>query len=87
MELTMPKITGATIIKLFLLCFVVGFVLVYLNVSPKDVLTYIADTARSLAEWSISVFGDAMTYVLIGAVVVIPIWLVFYLLRAMRGRR
>jgi hypothetical protein len=32
-------------------------------------------------------FGSALTYILLGAVVVIPIWLVFYLLRALRGKR
>jgi uncharacterized oligopeptide transporter (OPT) family protein len=87
MDGTMPKITGSTIIKLVILCFLVGLALVYLNISPRDVLAYIIETGQSLAEWSVSVFGKALTYILVGAVVVIPIWLVFYLLRAMRGRR
>jgi hypothetical protein len=43
--------------------------------------------AKSLAEWSVDVFGSAVSYILLGAVIVLPIWLVFYLLRAVRGRK
>jgi hypothetical protein len=87
MDRTMPKITGSTIIKLLILCFIVGAALAFFQVDPRDLLRHVINLARSIAEWSVSVFGDAMSYVLLGAVVVIPIWLVFYLLRAMRGRR
>ena len=83
----MPKITGSTIIKLILACFVVGFALTFFRVDPRDVLTWMVNLARELAQWSVSVFGHAISYILLGAVIVIPIWLFFYLLRAARGRR
>jgi len=83
----MPKITGSTIIKLLVACFIVGFALTFFSVDPRDVLTWMVNTGRELAQWSVSVFGNAISYILLGAVIVIPIWLVFYLLRAARGRR
>jgi hypothetical protein len=83
----MPKITGSTIIKLAIACLVVGFALATLHLDPKDVLTQIGHWAKSLAEWSVNMFGHAFSYILLGAVVVLPIWLVFYLLRAARGRK
>lgn len=83
----MPKITGSTIIKLAIACFLVGLALAYSNVDPRDVFTYAVDVAKDLANWSVSVFGSAISYILLGAVIVVPIWLFFYLLRAARGKR
>ena len=83
----MPKITGATIIKLLIACFLVGFALAVFQINPRDLFTHAAEMAQSIAQWSVNVFGEAISYILLGAVVVIPIWLFFYLLRAVRGRR
>lgn len=83
----MPKITGATIIKLLIACFLVGFGLAVFQIDPRNLFTHAADIAQSIAQWSVNVFGEAISYILLGAVVVIPIWLFFYLLRAVRGRR
>jgi len=51
------------------------------------VLTQMIRWGKSLAEWSFEAFGSAISYILLGAVIVLPIWLIFYLLRAARGRR
>ena len=83
----MPKITGSTIVKLVIACFRVGLVLVWLNLQPKDVLLQGWYWVKSLAEWVMENLGSAMSYILLGAVVVLPIWLIFYLLRAIRGRK
>lgn len=83
----MPKISGATVIKLVIVCFLVGFALVWFNLDPKDVLMQGWRGVKALGEWSVDVFGWAISYILLGAVIVLPIWLVFYLLRAFRGRR
>ena len=87
MELPMPRISGSTIIKLVIACFIVGFALAFFHVDPKDVLTHGLRWIKSLAEWSFQAFGSAISYILLGAVIVLPIWLVFYLLRAARGRK
>ncbi|MEM9683740.1 MAG: DUF6460 domain-containing protein [Pseudomonadota bacterium] len=83
----MPKITGSTVIKLLIACFLVGFGLAIFRIDPRDLFTHAAEMAQSIANWSVDMFGDAISYILLGAVVVIPIWLFFYLLRAVRGRR
>jgi hypothetical protein len=83
----MPKISGATVIKLVIVCFLVGLALAFFNLDPKDVLTQMIRWGKSLAEWSFEAFGSAISYILLGAVIVLPIWLIFYLLRAARGRR
>ncbi|MCG8545208.1 MAG: DUF6460 domain-containing protein [Alphaproteobacteria bacterium] len=83
----MPKITGSTIVKLLIACFLVGAALAYFNVDPRDLLTDTVQVAKDLANWSVSGFGSALSYVLLGAVVVLPIWLVVYLLRAARGKK
>lgn len=83
----MPKITVSTVVKLVIACFLVGLVLAYANLDPKDVLTESLRMAKQLADWSISAFGSAFSYILLGAVIVIPVWLFFFILRAVRGKK
>ena len=45
------------------------------------------ENAGKIFNWAVGLFGSALTSILLGAVVVIPVWLVFYLLRALRGKR
>ena len=61
MELPMPKISGSTIIKLVIACFIVGFALAFFHVDPKDVLTHGLRWIKSLAEWSFQAFGSAIS--------------------------
>lgn len=82
----MPRITVGTVVKLLIVSLIVGFILTSLSIAPQDVLQFGVDSVKKIFDWSIDVFGNAITYILIGAVVVLPIWLVFYLLRLVRGR-
>ncbi|MEL0022374.1 MAG: DUF6460 domain-containing protein, partial [Rickettsiales bacterium] len=70
----MPKITAKTIVKLVLACLLVGLVLSTLNIDPRNLL----QSGQDAIEWLIEVGGEffawAVTYILIGAVVVIPVW-------------
>ena len=83
----MPRITVSTVIKLLILSLCVGLLLAYLNLSPQDLFHRVVGQAESIFAWSVSVMGWAVSYVLLGAVVVVPIWLVLYLWRAFKGRR
>tara|TARA_E500000331_G_scaffold265053_1_gene256242 strand:- start:590 stop:841 length:252 start_codon:yes stop_codon:yes gene_type:complete len=82
----MPKITVSTIVKLIIACLLVGLVLSTLDVDPRNILAI----GQAVIEWLIEVGGEffarALTYILIGAIVVIPIWVVMYLLRAVKSR-
>jgi hypothetical protein len=86
-ESPMPKITGSTIVKLLIACFLVGLGLTVLNLDPRTLMTEMLDVLKQLAQWSISNFGDAISYILLGAVIVLPIWAISYLLRVLRSRK
>jgi hypothetical protein len=83
---SMPKITVSTIVKLIIACLLVGLVLSTLDVDPRNILA----SGQAAIEWLIEVGGEffawAVTYILIGAIVVIPIWVIMYLLRAAKSR-
>lgn len=83
----MPKITVSTVIKLVIACFLVGLALAFFNLDPRDLLTESVRVAKELADWSVSAFGSAFSYILLGAVIVIPVWLFFFILRAVRGKK
>ena len=82
----MPRITLRTIVKIILACLVVGLVLSTLDIDPRNIL----QSAQGAIEWLIEVGGEffawAVTYILIGAIVVIPIWLLTYAVKALKRR-
>jgi len=84
--MSLPRISGSTIVKLLIACFVVGLVLAVLEIDPMDLLRDFKGTVESIARWSVDVFGWAFSYILLGAVIVVPIWVAVYLLRMFRNR-
>ncbi len=78
---------GATIVKLVILSLIVGFALHTLNIRPEDLLNFLGDTVAGIFRWLVEHTRDAVPYILTGAAVVVPIWLVFALLRMVRGRK
>lgn len=83
----MPRISASTVIKLLLASLVVGMVLAWLNVSPQDLLRTLLGEARDMVDNAVGVFGWAFSYILLGAVIVVPIWIVFYLIDAAKKRK
>ena len=83
---TKPKITAQIIFKLIIACLLVGLVLLTVNINPRNIL----ESGQDAIYWLIGVggeyFGWALTYILIGAVVVMPIWSILYMVKAARGR-
>lgn len=82
----MPRITVGTVVKLVIFSLLAGLLLTWLNIGPQDVFQYGVENVQRIFDWAVDSFGKALTYILLGAVVVIPVWLVFYLLRAVRGK-
>jgi len=83
----MPTNVRETIIKLLVLSFVVGILLATFDVDPRQLLANFGETIEEIfavitrfVEWSVK-------YVLLGAVVVIPIWLILFLLRKITGKK
>lgn len=86
--------TFATLVKLLVASLVVGVVLASLDLRPPELLDRLVDGGRrlgrllaTLVERLFDSAGDIVGYVLLGAVVVIPIWLASLLLQALRRRR
>ncbi len=62
------------VVKLVLLCLLVGLILSALDIGPLEFWSWVAGLATGFYDWLVRVFGDLGTYVVIGAAVVIPIW-------------
>jgi hypothetical protein len=81
----MPNVVG-TIVKLLIASLVVGIILNFMDLDALGFLRWIAHSFRDI----LGVFGDffqwAMGPILVGAVLVVPIWLVFFLIGKARGR-
>ena len=73
-----------TIIRLLLLCLIVGLLLAYFNINPSYILTDTAGTVHAIAVLALEFFRWAKPYVMLGAVIVIPIALLLLLLRLVR---
>ena len=79
-------VTVGTVLRLALACLAVGLVLAVLGVTPADLLDSVTGAAARLWELSRSALGWAGSYMLLGALVVLPIWLVRKLWRRLNRR-
>lgn len=77
----MPGITFSTVIKLLLASLVVGMVMAYFQIEPRDLVRWAAGSIDDVLANAQAWIGWAIKYVLLGAVVVVPIWLLGYLFR------
>jgi hypothetical protein len=82
----LPRITAKTVVKLIIASLCVGLLLAYFNADPLDVLHWAREKLAELLGDATGWLQWAVKYALIGAVIVVPIWLVHYLWRAARGR-
>ena len=76
---------GGTIAKIAIASLVVGLILSFLDVSPRRALEGLGGVAQSAMEMVASFFAWALEYIIVGAAVVVPIWLIMVLLRSRRG--
>jgi hypothetical protein len=77
----------AVLLRLALISIVVGVVLSALGVRPQDLFTDLARIFRRLWEMGFDVFRWAWYYLLLGAAVVIPVWLGIRLLSLGRSNK
>lgn len=87
MQAPTPADVLKTILKLAAVSLLVGVVLHWLDITPEDIFANFGDTvlaiftkAREVVEWGAG-------YILIGAVIVVPLWLIVTLVNALSGRR
>ncbi len=74
-----------TAVRLILASLVIGLLLSVAEVTPLDVLDNIADVAIGLWDMTTGAIGWAGSYILLGALVVLPLWGVAWLWRRLRG--
>lgn len=72
--------------RLLLVSVLVGVVLSVLGLDPFDILHSLERLARSIWNLGFDAFHWLWRYFLLGAVIVIPIWLIMRLVNAPRGR-
>ena len=77
---------GSTVVRILLLCLVVGLIISIFDISPEGVLGLLGSTVERIFSTIAGVVQWAVPYMLIGAVVVIPIWVVVYIIRVARSR-
>lgn len=77
---------AAVILRLILLSLVVGVILSALNLTPTDVFRRLSSFVQYLYDMGFVWIEWLIGYVLIGAVIVVPIWLVIRLLKYSRNR-
>jgi hypothetical protein len=73
-------------VRLLVLSFIVGLVLSALNIHPFDVFFWIERLFRRIYDMGFAFLGDALEYLLLGALIVVPIFLLMRVLK-LGGRR
>lgn len=82
----MPKDLVSTIVKLAVASLLLGLLLSFFSVSPRKLLEGLGDTALEIFDIIAGMLAWAIEYILIGAIVIVPIWLVFYAWGKFRGK-
>jgi hypothetical protein len=76
----------STTLKIAFACLVVGLILSVFGIDPWQLYGRAGDLAHDAAGAVAGFVGWAWRYVVIGAVVVVPLWLAVFLLRGGRRR-
>ena len=82
------SVRASDLIAVFFLCVLAGLVLAVLNVDPAELWVDFFGTLADAWERFFRIIGDSLSwavqYFFLGAVLVIPIWIVWRLIKAMR---
>jgi hypothetical protein len=76
----MPNTAVSTIVKIAIISLLVGLALAFFNIDPRSLVENLGETVVNIYEVVLSFLKWSLKYVLLGAVVVVPIWLVFFLI-------
>ena len=87
---TATKVFGGSplgvLVRLILASILVGVILSALGLDPFDVVRSVERLIRSIWNMGFDAFRWLWRYFLLGAVIVIPIWLIMRLINGARGR-
>jgi len=82
----MPKNAMSTIIKIAIASLILGMLLKFFDASPRNLIEGLGDTAKEVFDILAGMLGWAVEYILYGAIVVVPIWIVLFLWGKFRGK-
>lgn len=74
-------------IRLVVLSFVVGLVLSALNIRPYQIYRWVERTIWRIYDMGFQVFREALDYLVVGALIVVPLFLIARLLKLGGGGR
>jgi hypothetical protein len=80
------QVNLSQILKLVLICFVVGLVLSFLGINPVNIWRDFGGVVRDAWDAVIRIGERALKYVLLGAVIVVPIVAVNYAIKYLKRR-
>lgn len=83
----MPQQIGSTILKLIFFSLVVGMLMSFFGISPLQLIENFGETIRDVFHFVTRVIEWGAKYVLLGAVIVVPVWLIKLLFDAIGRRR
>lgn len=83
----MSKGLGSTILKLLIASLLVGLVMSWFDITPRSLIENFGDTVVRMFGKVVTFFSWAFEYILLGAVIVVPIWLIVFLIDRAKGRR
>ena len=81
----MPNVIG-TAVKLLVASLIVGAIMTWLHVDALGMLRGAADAVRNLAASLGDIFNWAVAPILLGATVVLPLWLISLVVKRVKGR-
>lgn len=73
----MDKSTSSLIWKLIIASLCVGLMLSFFNIDPVELIQNVPETFGKIIDAILSVINWAGKYILLGAIIVIPIWFIF----------
>ncbi len=74
------------VVKLVVISLLVGMMLAFFDMKPEELLASLGDTVKSIFQVMVSFVEWMVPYILLGAVVVIPIWVIILVWRYFRSK-
>jgi len=83
----MPPHVRETVIKIAVASLIVGLFLSFFDIDPRELLANFGETVQQIFSVVASIVEWMVKYLLLGAIVVVPIWLIFFAIGRVKNRK